>query len=224
MKTNSFDHIALWVNDPQAVADFLDPLEGMHVIEQTDDFTLIGGDAREGKLTLFLAEGERSPGLIGRIVLRVPDLDQALGALAADSVERRGGEARFTGPEGIPFGLVEDADATACDLDHLVLKVTDPDGVRAGLATLGLEPDGDFLRLAGRRLLLEAGPPPAGEPILNHIALLIDSGEEGLAEVRRRGLEVTAIKDTDNTFAFFIDGPEKISIEYVEHKPTFSLT
>jgi len=224
MKTNSFDHIALWVNDPQAVADFLDPLEGMHVIEQTADFTLIGGDAREGKLTLFAAEGERSPGVVGRIVLRVPDLDRALGGLNGARVERRGAEAHFTGPEGIPFGLIEAADAAVCDLDHLVLRVTDPDEVRAGLATLGLEPEDGGLRLASRRLILEQGEPAAGEPLLNHIALLIDSGEEGLEEVRRRGLEVTAIKDTENTFAFFIAGPEQISIEYVEHKPTFSLT
>jgi catechol 2,3-dioxygenase-like lactoylglutathione lyase family enzyme len=224
MKTISFDHVALWVNDPQGIADFLDPLEGMHVIEQTGDFTLIGGDAREGKLTLFVAEGERSPGVIGRIVLRVPDLDRALAALDGAEVHRRGAEAHFTGPEGVPFGLVEDAGASVCDLDRLVLRVTDPEAVKAGLATLGLDPHDDGLRLASRRVVLESGPPPAGEPMLNHIALLIDSGEEGLEEVRRRGLEVTAIKDTGNTFAFFIAGPEQISIEYVEHKPTFSLT
>jgi hypothetical protein len=52
----------------------------------------------------------------------------------------------------------------------------------------------------------------------------VDSGQEGLVEARERGLEVTAIKDTDNTFAFFVRGPEQIVIEYVEHKPTFSLT
>jgi catechol 2,3-dioxygenase-like lactoylglutathione lyase family enzyme len=224
MKTSSLDHVALWVRDPHAVAGFLDPLEGMHVIEQTPDFTLIGGDAREGKLTLFAAEGERSPGVLGRIVLRVPDVDRALEALEGATVERHGDEAHFTGPEGIPFGLIEDRDGSVCDLDHLVLRVTDPEAVRAGFATLGLDRDGDELRLADRRLLVERGAPPDGEPILNHIALLIDSGEEGLAEVRRRGLEVTAIKDTDNTFAFFIAGPEQISIEYVEHKPTFSLT
>ena len=225
MKTNSFDHVALWVNDPQAIADFLEPLAGMHVIEQTPDFTLIGGDAREGKLTLFAAAGPRSPGVIGRIGLRVPDLDAAVATLADRADFSHSDQlAGFTGPEGIPFGLVEDRSATVVDLDHLLLRVTDPATVKAELATLGLEPDGEGLRLASRRVLLEDGPPPQGEPLLNHIALLIDSGEQGLAEVRRRGLEVTAIKDTDNTFAFFIAGPDQLSIEYVEHKPTFSLT
>jgi catechol 2,3-dioxygenase-like lactoylglutathione lyase family enzyme len=223
MKPTSFDHIALWVKDPQAVAGFLDPLPGMHVIEQTPDFTLIGGDAREGKLTLFAADGDREPGVVARISLRVEDVDAAVAALGVE-VRRTDGEARFTGPEGIPFALVEDTDAAICDLDHLVLRVTDPRAVRDGLASLGLEPDGDGLRLADRGVRLEQGPPPSGEPLLNHIALLIDSGQDGLDEVRRRGIEVTAVKDTDNTFAFFIAGPERISIEYVEHKPTFSLT
>ena len=33
---------------------------GMHVIERTDDFTLVGADARRFKLTLFAAEGRAS--------------------------------------------------------------------------------------------------------------------------------------------------------------------
>ena len=36
----------------------------MHVIERTDAFTLVGADARRGKLTLFDAEGPRDPGAL----------------------------------------------------------------------------------------------------------------------------------------------------------------
>ena len=161
MKTNSFDHVALWVNDPQAIADFLDPLEGMHVIEQTADFTLIGGDAREGKLTLFAAEGERGPGVIGRIVLRVPDLEQALAAL--DGVEMRAAPRRRSPlhrPRGHPVRAGRGRRARrSCDLDHVVLRVTGPrSGHGAGLATLGLEPDATALRLANRRVIARTGP------------------------------------------------------------------
>jgi hypothetical protein len=224
MKTNSFDHVALWVQDPPAVAGFLDPLAGMHVIEQTPEFTLIGGDAREGKLTLFAVEEPREPGIVARIGLRVPDVDRAVRALDVEAQGGGpGGDALLTGPEGIPFALVEDPEAPVCDLDHLALRVTRPADVRDALAALGLRSDGGALELGGRRVLLEQGPPPTGQPLLNHIALLIDSAQEGLAEVRRRGIEVTAIKDTDNTLAFFVSGPERIAIEYVEHKPTFSL-
>ena len=43
----------------------------MHEIERTDTFTLVGADARRGKLTLFDAEGPREPGALERVVLRV---------------------------------------------------------------------------------------------------------------------------------------------------------
>ena len=38
------------------------------------------------------------------------------------------------------------------------------------------------------------------------------------------GIEVESVVDAANTFAAFLWGPERVRIEYVEHKPTFSLT
>ena len=46
----------------------------MHVVDRTDTFTLVGGDARRGKLTLFAAEAPRERGVLERIVVRVPRL------------------------------------------------------------------------------------------------------------------------------------------------------
>ena len=43
------------------IADFVTSRLGMHVIERTDKFTLVGADAKRGKLTLFEAEGPREP-------------------------------------------------------------------------------------------------------------------------------------------------------------------
>ena len=59
MQANALDHVALWVADRDPLADFACEHLGMHVIDRTDDFTLVGADARRGKLTLF--DGRGSP-------------------------------------------------------------------------------------------------------------------------------------------------------------------
>ena len=64
------------------LADFVTAHLGMHVIDRTDRFTLIGSNARRGKLTLFDAEGPRERGALGHVALRVPDLETALAAIA----------------------------------------------------------------------------------------------------------------------------------------------
>jgi catechol 2,3-dioxygenase-like lactoylglutathione lyase family enzyme len=55
----SLDHVALWVDERDPLAAFLCDHLGMHLIEETDTFTLVGIDAKLGKLTLFDAEGPR---------------------------------------------------------------------------------------------------------------------------------------------------------------------
>ena len=76
-----------------------------------------------------------------------------------------------------------------------------------------------------RRLKLDQGDRANGErPLLNHLALLVDSAEEVKDEAERRGLEIDKVVDAENTIAVFVRGPEGILLEYVEHKPTFSLT
>src|SRR3954470_17395704 len=92
-RPSSFDHVALWVDARDAIAEFAYANLGMHEIERTDTFTLIGVDAKEGKLTLFDADGPREAGVLSRIVLRVSDLDEALGRLGDDvDVERDANE------------------------------------------------------------------------------------------------------------------------------------
>src|ERR671934_921643 len=77
MNIETLDHVALWVEDRDAVADFLTAHAGMHVIDRTDKFTLVGADARRGKLTLFDAEGPRERGALKHIALRVADGEEA---------------------------------------------------------------------------------------------------------------------------------------------------
>ena len=227
MQANALDHVALWVSDRDSLADFVCEYLGMHVIERTGDFTLVGADARRGKLTLFAAEGQREPGVLERVVLRVSDLAKALEALPDDlEVDRADGVARFDGPEGLGLGLTQTSSVEVeYDIDHVVLRVPQPDRTREGLAELGLSPDGDARLTVGDKavMLAQADVAEGERPLLNHIALLVDSGREQLEEAERRGIEVAEVRDAANTFALFVWGPDRIKLEYVEHKPTFSL-
>ena len=224
IRPNTFDHVALWVDERDAIADFSYAHLGMHEIERTDNFTLIGVDAKEGKLTLFDADGPREPGVLSRIVLRVPDLQAALERLPDDiEVERDGGEARFAGPGGLNLALVQ-ADGLEYDLDHVVLRVPDPERTARGLAGLGFAQTNGRLSVADRHVRLVEGNGGAPErPLLNHLALLVDSADGVKQEAEQQGLEIAKVVDAANTFAVFVDGPDHIQVEYVEHKPGFSL-
>ena len=227
MQANALDHVALWVAERDPLADFACRHLGMHVIERTDDFTLVGADARRGKLTLFDADGPRDAGVLERVVLRVGDLERAIEALPGDlAVSRDGPVAAFEAPEGLGLGLVESAaPEVEYDIDHVVLRTPDPDRTRAGLAELGLAPNGDGRLVVGDKAVLvsQADVTEGERPLLNHIALLVDSGRQQLEEAKRRGIEVAEVRDAPNTFAVFVWGPDRIKLEYVEHKPTFSL-
>jgi catechol 2,3-dioxygenase-like lactoylglutathione lyase family enzyme len=227
MQANALDHVALWVADRDTLADFACRHLGMHVIDRTDDVTLVGSDARRGKLTLFAADGPREPGVLERVVLRVSDLDKALAALRDGlPVDRSDGVATFTGPEGLGLGLTQpESVEVEYDIDHVVLRVPRPDTTRDALAELGLARDGGARLVVGDKsvVLTEADVREGARPLLNHIALLVDSGQEQLDEAKRRGIEVAEVRDAANTFAVFVWGPDRIKLEYVEHKPTFSL-
>jgi catechol 2,3-dioxygenase-like lactoylglutathione lyase family enzyme len=226
MRPEALDHVALWVADRDALADFLVDRLGLHVIERTDAFTLLGADARRGKLTLFAAEGDRRAGVLARIGLRVFDLDEALAELPPDvAVERPApGRATFTAPEGLPLALVAVESGVAYDLDHVAFTVPDVDRTFAALAELGFEPDDGRLRVGDAYVELEQGQPEDAErPLLNHLGLKVESAEEHIEEATRRGLEIADVVDAPNTYAVFVWGPDGIKLEYVEHKPSFSL-
>jgi catechol 2,3-dioxygenase-like lactoylglutathione lyase family enzyme len=225
MKPTSFDHVALWVSQRDAIASFLCEHLGMHEIERTDTFTLVGADARQGKITLFDADGPRDPGALTRVVLRVSDLDAALAKLPADiDIGREGDVAGFTGPEGISLGLTERDTDLEYDLDHVVLSLPDPDGAMADFEALGFERRDGALAVADRELrLIGGGSGEPERPLLNHLALLVDSANDVEAEARERGIDIAEIKDAQNTLAVFVWGPDSVKVEYVEHKPGFSL-
>jgi catechol 2,3-dioxygenase-like lactoylglutathione lyase family enzyme len=200
MNPTSLDHVALWVTERDVIADAAVAQLGMHVIERTDKFTLVGWDARRGKLTLFEEEGPRERGVLERIGLRVP-----------------GGGETLELADGLTLSLV-DGDH---DLDHVALRSPDPDAAAREWLRYGFAPAGPRrVEVAGAYLELTEGE--VGEtdrPLLNHLGVLVDEA----APAQEMGVEVADVVDAPNTFAVFVWGPDRVKLEYVEHKATFSL-
>jgi catechol 2,3-dioxygenase-like lactoylglutathione lyase family enzyme len=216
MQIKTLDHVALWVADRDAIADVATSQLGMHVIERTDAFTLVGSDARRGKLTLFAEEGPRERGALAHIGLRVAALD--------------GTPRELDLPEGLEVQLVQAPTEVDYDLDHVALFSRDPEATAAEYLSLGFNPAEPApggeprVEVGGAYVEFHEGEPGDPErPLLNHIAVLTDSADERLADAERLGIEVANVVDAANTKAVFVWGPERVKIEYVEHKPTFSL-
>jgi catechol 2,3-dioxygenase-like lactoylglutathione lyase family enzyme len=113
----------------------------------------------------------------------------------------------------------------AYDLDHVAFRVPDPPATFARLAELGFEAADGSLSAGGASIVLEEGDPGESDrPLLNHLGLRVESAGDHIEEAERRGLEIADVVDAPNTYAVFVWGPDRIKLEYVEHKPTFSLT
>jgi catechol 2,3-dioxygenase-like lactoylglutathione lyase family enzyme len=218
----SLDHVALWVTERGPLTSLLCDHLGMHVIEETDSFTLVGVDAKLGKLTLFDADRPRSPGALERVVLRVSDLDEAVDRLPLE-VERLDQGVSFDAPDGLRLGLVE-ADGVDFDLDHVVLRLPDPEAAARELAAMGFDRRNGRVAVADRHVRLVRGArDDDARPLLNHLALLVDSARDVHEQAEAHGFEIDDVKDAPNTFAVFLRGPAGVRIEYVEHKPGFAL-
>jgi len=216
----TLDHVAFWVADRESIVQFLEQHLGMHRIAQEDNFTLMGSNARRGKLTLFDAEGPREPGALEHVALRVSDLAAARAELPDGTPDV------FDVGGGIRVKLVEASTDVDYDLDHVALYSSDPEQTAAEYLRYGFEPAGDArVEVGGAYIEFHPGSPGEPErPLLNHLAVLVDSADEVLADAGELGIEVESVVDAANTYAAFLWGPERVRIEYVEHKPTFSLT
>jgi catechol 2,3-dioxygenase-like lactoylglutathione lyase family enzyme len=227
----TLDHVALWVADRDRIADFVTEKLGMHVVDRTDAFTLVGSDARRGKLTLFAAERPREPGALKHVALRVSSLEQALGDLEDFELDRSAGAVYFDVHEGLRLGLVEAPTEVDYDLDHVALWSASPKETAEAYEQLGFAavepgPSGTpRVEVGGAFVEFHEGEPGDPEkPLLNHLAVKVDSADEHIAEARELGIEIADVVDAANTYAVFVWGPERVKIEYVEHKPEFSLT
>ena len=211
MKPQTLDHVALWVAGRERRSALAVERLGVRVIEQTDRFTLLGADARRGKLTLFDGEGPRDRGALERIGLRVSSLE--------------GREPTVDLGEGVEVVLVEADIDTELDLDHVALRAEDPESAARGWEQLGFRRAGEGrLEVGGAFLELTPGDPGHPQrPLLNHLGVLVDSVEEHQAEAEDLGVEIADVVDAPNTLALFVWGPGRVKLEYIEHKPSFSL-
>jgi catechol 2,3-dioxygenase-like lactoylglutathione lyase family enzyme len=210
MHGGPLDHVALWTDERDALAEFLCEHAGMHVIDRTDSFTLVGADAKKGKITLFEADGPREQGVLGHVGLRVHDE-----ALAGN----------MSAPGGLELQLVDQREGAEWDLHHVSLRVPEPRRAAEEFLRLGFEPgDGPEAVVAGDKTVyfVEDGGRQVERPLLNHLALLVDSYMEHVEDAKERGLEYEEV-EAANTWAVFVTGPYGIRIEYVEHKPGFAL-
>jgi catechol 2,3-dioxygenase-like lactoylglutathione lyase family enzyme len=223
VRPKTLDHVAFWVADREPIVEFATRHLGMHVVDRQDAFTLVGSDARRGKLTLFDAEGPRERGAIKHVALRVSDLEQARSALPEDAGEE------LEAGEGIRIRLVEAPTAVDYDLDHVALYTPDPEATAERYLELGFEPaersddDRPRVEVGGAFVEFHEGDPgDSDKPLLNHLAVLVDSADEHTEEAERMGI-VDRVVDAANTRAVFVWGPDRVRIEYVEHKPEFAL-
>jgi catechol 2,3-dioxygenase-like lactoylglutathione lyase family enzyme len=226
MKIETLDHVALWVEDRDELADYLIKHVGMHEIERTDAFTLVGADARRGKLTLFAAEGEREAGPLSCVGLSVTNLDRALEALpkGLELELDADGSVTFDAPGGLRLSLVEVNGMADYDLHHVLLRVPDPRATFSELSELGFSvEDGDLYAGQAQIRFERGGRSQPERPLLNHFGLRVESAGDHIKEAEERGLEIAEVKDAENTYAVFIWGPDRLKLEYVEHKASFSL-
>ena len=171
----------------------------MHVIERTDRFTLLGADARRGKLTLFDAEGPRERGALARIGLRVSSLDGRAAAVELG--------------EGLEVVLVEAPDGRRLRPRprRARLRRSGRGGARRGSGSASRRAGETGVEVGGAFLELCPGEPGEPErPLLNHIGVLVESVDEHVAEAEDLGVEIDDVVDAPNTLALFVWGPDRV--------------
>jgi catechol 2,3-dioxygenase-like lactoylglutathione lyase family enzyme len=216
-KPQKLDHVALYVSEPDAVAARILAQLPFRVIEETDEFLLIGRDPELGKLTLFKAPepGPREPGLLQSVGIGIP----------AATVERT-----VDLDEGLRLELLPSDPAGEVEVVRVTLLVQDPAASARQWLDLGFEPapksanGGLRVKVGSQHVELYPGAPyPADRPLLNHVGVLVPSFEEARRSVEEQGLEVTRVIDAENSRAVFVRAPDGIELEYIEHKPAFAL-
>ena len=231
MKIQKLDHVALYMGERDVAAEFLTSYLGFHVIDRTDRYTLVGAGGRIGKLTLFDAPrgAEPSPGVIERINIRVHDPESAAAQLPREAGTRPQDSGYvFTGPEGLPLALVPGQGGFAdYDREGLVLRSGDPEGSAHAFVKMGFAPGEDATTVKAGEYRLRLVPSATAQErqgMLYHLGCLVDSAQDHRKEAEEQGFEIQDFVEGPNTLAVFVRGPEDVSVEYVEHKPTFSLT
>lgn len=216
----ALDHLALRVPDPDGLARFLCEHLGMESAAGDEGVHVAG--APGGRSRLFLFESDQAPeaGVLERMVLRVSDLERAIALLPANtSVREEEPElVVFPGPHGLELGLTSVfGGGTDYDLDHVVLRVMDPDETTIALAELGFVPRSGAVHVADKQIRLRAGVRSSGaNELLDHLGVLVQSVEAVRHQALRAGIGVDEMTLAPNRLGLYVSGPERIRIEYAE--------
>jgi catechol 2,3-dioxygenase-like lactoylglutathione lyase family enzyme len=209
------DHVALYVTEPEALAARILAQLPFRIIEETDEFVLLGRDPDLGKLTLFESPGPREPGLLRSVGIGVP----------CTSLERT-----LYFDDGLRLELTPSDPAGEVEVDHVTLLTPDPAASARQWLALGFEPapksaTGDVrVKVGGQHLELHPGSPgPTDRPLLNHLGVLVPSFDDVRRAAGEDGLDVTKEVDAEHSRALFVRGPDGVELEYIEHKASFAL-
>jgi catechol 2,3-dioxygenase-like lactoylglutathione lyase family enzyme len=211
------DHVALYVTEPDALAARILAQLPFRIIEETDEFVLLGRDPDLGKLTLFQAEGPgpRASGQLRSVGIGVP----------CATVERM-----LYLDDGLRLELTPSDPAGEVEVDHVTLLTPDPAASARQWLALGFEPapksaNGDVrVKIGGQHLELHPGSPgPTDRPLLNHLGVLVPSFDDVRRAAGEEGLDVTKEVDAEHSRALFVRGPDGVELEYLEHKASFAL-
>ena len=217
----ALDHVALTVADPGAMEAFLRDHLGMHELLREPDVVVLGAGPDAAPLSLVRADGPRDRGALERLILRVADVERAVAALPAGTAVEgdRFERATFAGPErlGLGFTLVAGG-GIDYDLDHLVLRVSDPEQTRVALAEIGCVPRGTSLHVADKSIVLHASPATTDRPLLGHLGIRVQSVDAVAGQARERGLAIDE-RTPPGALTIVLPGPEQIRVRFVEPVP-----
>jgi catechol 2,3-dioxygenase-like lactoylglutathione lyase family enzyme len=214
VKPNTLVHVALYVSEPEDAARRLLTRLPFRVLERSDEFVLVGRSPKLGKLTFFSAPGPRERGVLVRVGIGIP------GGTSRKTIEL---------DDDLAIELVPSEPDGDVTVDHVALLATDPEESAARWERFGVTPAGqvgDVARVHVGSAVIElhpGSPRPTERPILNHLGLLVESIEEAQRSIAERGLAVTREVEGDSSYAVFVEGPDGVELEYIEHKPSFAL-
>lgn len=215
------DSVGFAVSDLEAMATFLCGHLGMHELDRAPGRLLVGAGDGAATLTIVSAEGPREPGALRRLVLRVADVERAVAALPAETAVEgdRLELATFHGPEGLGLGFTLVAGGGIdYDVDHVRLRVSDPEQTRVALAGAGFVPRAEALHVADKYIALAGSPAPTERPLLDHVAVRVASLEAVAEQARERGLAGDE-RVAGGAFGIVLPGDEQIRIHFVERTP-----
>jgi catechol 2,3-dioxygenase-like lactoylglutathione lyase family enzyme len=220
----ALDGLGLAVADPDAMAAFMCDHLGMRELDRPADRVVVGPGGRAATLSLIAAEGPRQAGVLGRLILRVADVERAVAALPAGTAVEgdRFEMASFRGPEGVALGFTLVAGGGIdYDIDHVRLRVSDPDATRVALAQAGFVPRAHALHVTDKYLTLGRGAAASHErSLLDHVALRVESVEAVALKARAEVFEI--VDAAPGGVAVVLPGPERLRLHFVEPGPRAS--